>query len=74
MKLRILYLKTLKNNQQTDFQIRVNSINPTIVLTVLGRRGWSDPVKKGKALDRIPIGRLAGKLYNTCALTGVNKS
>ena len=45
------------------FQIRVNSVNPTIVLTVLGRRGWSDPVKKGKALERIPIGRLAGNAY-----------
>ena len=44
------------------FQIRVNSVNPTIVLTVLGRRGWSDPVKKGKALERIPIGRLAGNM------------
>lgn len=33
---------------------------PTIVLTELGKRGWSDPVKKANAIKNIPIGRLAG--------------
>ncbi|KAH3869390.1 L-xylulose reductase-like [Dreissena polymorpha] len=40
-------------------KIRVNSVNPTIVLTTLGRKGWSDPVKKANAIKKIPIGRLA---------------
>ncbi|XP_052791342.1 L-xylulose reductase-like [Mya arenaria] len=39
-------------------KIRVNSVNPTIVLTELGKIGWSDPVKKAGALAKIPIGRL----------------
>jgi len=34
---------------------------PTIVLTELGKRGWSDPVKKANAIKNIPIGRLAGE-------------
>ncbi|KAL4241020.1 hypothetical protein ACF0H5_001799 [Mactra antiquata] len=40
-------------------KIRVNSVNPTIVLTELGKRGWSDPVKKANAISKIPIRRLA---------------
>ncbi|XP_060581160.1 D-erythrulose reductase-like [Ruditapes philippinarum] len=40
-------------------KIRVNSVDPTIVLTELGKRGWSDPVKKANAIAKIPIGRLA---------------
>jgi len=40
-------------------KIRVNSINPTVVMTTLGKKGWSDPVKKAKGLANIPLGRFA---------------
>merc|ERR1712146_709373 len=39
--------------------IRTNAINPTVVLTALGRAAWSDPEKAGPMLSRIPIGRFA---------------
>jgi len=39
--------------------IRVNSVNPTIVLTEMGKRAWSDPAKGGPMLARIPLGRFA---------------
>jgi len=44
-------------------QIRVNAVNPTVVMTDLGKLGWSDPKKAGPMLARIPLGRFAG---NTC--------
>ncbi|KAB7506493.1 L-xylulose reductase [Armadillidium nasatum] len=37
--------------------IRVNAVSPTVVLTELGRRGWSDPVKANAVKARIPQGR-----------------
>ncbi|XP_053720812.1 L-xylulose reductase [Synchiropus splendidus] len=40
-------------------QIRVNSVNPTVVLTDMGRRGWSDPEKAKTMMSRIPLGRFA---------------
>ncbi|KAM9817464.1 L-xylulose reductase [Neosynchiropus ocellatus] len=40
-------------------QIRVNSVNPTVVLTDMGRRGWSDPEKAKPMMSRIPLGRFA---------------
>ncbi|XP_043284304.1 L-xylulose reductase [Venturia canescens] len=39
--------------------IRVNSVNPTVVLTAMGRLGWSDPAKARTMLDKIPLGRFA---------------
>ncbi len=39
--------------------IRVNSINPTVVMTEMGKRAWSDPAKGGPMLARIPLGRFA---------------
>jgi L-xylulose reductase len=39
--------------------IRTNAVNPTVVLTALGRAAWSDPAKAGPMLSRIPIGRFA---------------
>jgi L-xylulose reductase len=42
-----------------EYGIRVNSVNPTIVMTDMGKRAWSDPVKAGPALQRIPLGRFA---------------
>ncbi|KAA8581166.1 hypothetical protein FQN60_008532 [Etheostoma spectabile] len=40
-------------------QIRVNSVNPTVVMTEMGRLGWSDPEKAKTMTSRIPLGRFA---------------
>ncbi|XP_029954600.1 L-xylulose reductase-like [Salarias fasciatus] len=40
-------------------QIRVNAVNPTVVLTDMGRVGWSDPEKARTMTSRIPLGRFA---------------
>lgn len=40
-------------------QIRVNSVNPTVVMTEMGRIGWSDPEKARTMMSRIPLGRFA---------------
>ena len=40
--------------------IRVNCVNPTVVMTKLAlQAGWSDPMKAGSMLDKIPLGRFA---------------
>jgi L-xylulose reductase len=39
--------------------IRVNAINPTVTLTPMGLKVWSDPAKAGPRLARIPLGRFA---------------
>ncbi|KAF7267028.1 hypothetical protein GWI33_019686 [Rhynchophorus ferrugineus] len=39
--------------------IRINCVNPTVVLTELGIRAWSDPIRKKAVLDRIPLQRFA---------------
>jgi L-xylulose reductase len=38
-------------------RIRVNSVNPTVILTRMGRENWSDPAKAGPLLSKIPLGR-----------------
>ncbi|ELW68188.1 L-xylulose reductase [Tupaia chinensis] len=43
-------------------KIRVNAVNPTVVLTPMGQANWSDPHKAKAMLDRIPLGRFAGEL------------
>ncbi|KAM6163447.1 L-xylulose reductase isoform 2-T2 [Rhynchocyon petersi] len=40
-------------------QIRVNAVNPTVVMTPMGRANWSDPQKAKSMLDRIPLGQFA---------------
>ncbi|XP_038633729.1 L-xylulose reductase [Scyliorhinus canicula] len=40
-------------------QIRVNAVNPTVVMTAMGRIGWSDPAKAAGMLSRIPLHRFA---------------
>lgn len=40
--------------------IRVNCVNPTVVLTEMGKIGWSDPQKAITMLSKIPLGRFAG--------------
>lgn len=42
-------------------QIRVNCVNPTVVMTDMGRVGWSDPEKARTMTSRIPLGRFAGQ-------------
>lgn len=42
-------------------QIRVNSVNPTVVMTDMGRLGWSEPEKAQTMTSRIPLGRFAGE-------------
>eukprot|EP00667_Euglena_gracilis_P019950 EG_transcript_21477 len=39
--------------------IRVNAVNPTVVLTEMGQMAWSDPTKAQPMLDAIPLGRFA---------------
>lgn len=41
------------------YNIRVNSVNPTVTLTPMARVGWSDPAKANTMLSRIPLGRFA---------------
>jgi NAD(P)-dependent dehydrogenase (short-subunit alcohol dehydrogenase family) len=38
-------------------QIRVNAINPTVILTPMAEKVWGDPAKSGPMLARIPLGR-----------------
>ncbi|KJE89404.1 dicarbonyl/L-xylulose reductase [Capsaspora owczarzaki ATCC 30864] len=38
-------------------KIRTNSVNPTVVMTEMGRANWSDPAKAGPVLARIPLGK-----------------
>lgn len=39
--------------------IRVNCVNPTVTLTPMAVKAWSDPEKAGRMLARIPLGRFA---------------
>ena len=41
-------------------QIRVNAVNPTVVLTELGRAHWGNPELGKPMLEKIPLGRFAG--------------
>lgn len=38
-------------------QIRVNSVNPTVVMTKMSIPNWSDPVKAERMKSRIPLHR-----------------
>ncbi|XP_037349261.1 L-xylulose reductase [Talpa occidentalis] len=40
-------------------KIRVNAVNPTVVMTPMGQANWSHPQKAKCMLDRIPLGRFA---------------
>ena len=39
--------------------IRVNAVNPTVVMTDMGRLAWSDPAKAGPVLGRTAQGKFA---------------
>ena len=41
------------------FNIRCNSVNPTVVETDMGKRGWSDPAKRQWMMEKIPLRRFA---------------
>ncbi|XP_063697129.1 L-xylulose reductase [Culicoides brevitarsis] len=38
-------------------KIRVNNVNPTVILTRMGRENWSDPAKADPLISRIPLRR-----------------
>lgn len=38
-------------------KIRVNAVNPTVILTKMGRDHWSDPAKANGLLSHIPLRR-----------------
>ncbi|XP_022659899.1 L-xylulose reductase-like isoform X1 [Varroa jacobsoni] len=42
-----------------QYNIRVNSVNPTVTLTPMSQVGWSDPAKAKGMKDKIPLGRFA---------------
>ena len=52
---RVMTLELGKHN------IRAVTVGPTVVNTDMGKLGWSDPAKAKPMLDRIPLGRFAGK-------------
>lgn len=37
--------------------IRVNAVNPTVIMTEMAKVGWSDPAKANEMLAKIPLGR-----------------
>ncbi|KAG6442344.1 hypothetical protein O3G_MSEX002331 [Manduca sexta] len=37
--------------------IRVNAVNPTVIMTEMAKVGWSDPAKASEMLAKIPLGR-----------------
>ncbi|XP_074642232.1 L-xylulose reductase-like [Tubulanus polymorphus] len=41
------------------YNIRTNSVNPTVVMTAMGVKAWSEPTRKKGMLDQIPLGRFA---------------
>lgn len=43
------------------YGIRTNAVNPTVVMTAMGRLGWEDPIKKKTMISKIPLGRFAGE-------------
>jgi len=38
-------------------KIRVNAVNPTVVLTAMGQVGWSKPERRDPMIAKIPLGR-----------------
>lgn len=37
--------------------IRVNAVNPTVIMTEMGKVGWSEPDKANEMLAKIPLKR-----------------
>ncbi len=38
----------------------MNTVNPTVVMTEMGKLGWSEPAKANEMLSKIPMGKFAG--------------
>lgn len=49
----------VSSKELAAFNVRVNSVNPTVVWTQMGREHWADDVKRNTMLSRTPIGRFA---------------
>lgn len=45
--------------------IRINAVNPTVILTEMGKLGWSDPAVAKPMLDKIPLRRYIVKNINS---------
>lgn len=43
------------------YNITVNAVAPTVIMTPMGKMAWSDPVKAKGMLDQIPLGRFGGE-------------
>jgi L-xylulose reductase len=39
--------------------IRVNGVHPTVTLTPMALKAWTDPAKAAGMMNRIPVGRFA---------------
>lgn len=52
-------------------QIRVNTVNPTVVMTDMGRINWSDPQKSAAMINRIPLGKFAGQYRSAARLRSI---
>lgn len=48
------------------YGIRVNAINPTVIMTEMAKVGWSDPIKANEMLSKIPLGRFVFRKYIFC--------
>lgn len=46
-------------NELGRHRIRVNCVNPIVTMTELAAKAWSDPVKSGPVMSRIPLDRFA---------------
>ncbi|XP_063380734.1 D-erythrulose reductase-like [Cydia fagiglandana] len=46
--------------------IRVNAVNPTVIMTDMAKVGWSDPAKAAEMKSKIPLGRFGevGEVVN----------
>jgi len=53
------------------YNIRVNSVGPTVVMTEMGKLGWSDPQKAQSMISKIPLGRFAG-MINSIYMQGAH--
>lgn len=50
--------------------IRVNCVNPTVIMTEMAKVGWSDPAKANEMLSKIPLRRyLSLSIYNQSYLS-----
>lgn len=44
-------------------------MNPTVVMTDMGRINWSDPQKSAAMINRIPLGKFAGQSRSVARLS-----